>query len=256
MRAEFRPFTLARAGRFTLFGVWLASFALLLQTVLPLLGRPASTESVSWAFGGEAALCSAHNLAKIAAHGADVNARQERGSSGRGRFTITGSTPFLLAARSSDMPLARLLLDLGADPTIANKDNCTPLLAAAGVGALGDGEEAAGTEEEAIEMVRLLLELGADVNAVDDRGETALHGAAYQSRAKLVQFLVDHGADVHIQNRENEWTWTPLHIARGYRPGNFRPHPETIAAIEKVMLAAGVEPTKTPPKDPGGPVYQ
>ena len=71
MRAEFRPFTLARAGRFTLFGVWLASFALLLQTVLPLLSRPASTESVSWAFGGEAALCSAHNLAKIAAHGAD-----------------------------------------------------------------------------------------------------------------------------------------------------------------------------------------
>jgi ankyrin repeat protein len=193
---------------------------------------------------------------ELVAHGADVNARQDRGDSGRGKFTITDSTPFMLAARSSDVPLARLLLDLGADPTIPNKDNCTPLLAAAGVGALGDGEEAAGTEEESIEMVRLLLELGADVNAVDDHGETAMHGAAYQSRAKLVQFLAAQGADVHVHHRENQWTWTPLHIARGYRPGNFRPHPETIAAIEKVMTAAGIEPTKTPPKNPGGPVYQ
>jgi len=34
-------------------------------------------------------------------------------------------------------------------------------------------------------------------------------------------------------------------IAQGHRPGNFRPAPDTIAAIEKVMLAAGVKP---PPK--------
>ena len=74
----------------------------------------------------------------------------------------------------------RLLLELGADPTLTNADRCSPLLAAAGIGTLAPGEEA-GTEDEALEAVRLLLELGADINAVDDNGETAMHGAAYKS---------------------------------------------------------------------------
>jgi hypothetical protein len=120
-------------------------------------------------------------------------------------------------------------------------------LAAAGVGALGDGEESAGTEEEAIEAVRVLLELGADVNAVDDNGETAMHGAAYQSRFQLVDFLAAHGADIKIWNTKNKAGWTPLLIAQGHRPGNFRLAPDTVAAIEKVMRAAGVEPPEPEP---------
>jgi ankyrin repeat protein len=104
---------------------------------------------------------------------------------------------------------------------------------------LGDGEDAAGTEEEAIEVVRLLLDLGADINAVEDHGESAMHGAAYASRAKLVQFLADHGADTSVWNRKNERGWTPLMIAQGRRPGNFRPSAETIAAIRRVMQSAG-----------------
>jgi hypothetical protein len=119
-----------------------------------------------------------------------------------------------------------------------------PLLAAAGVGALGDGDAAAGTEEESLAAVRLLLELGADVNAVDDNGETALHGAAYQSRARLVPLLAERGADIKIWDRQNKFGWTPLMIAQGHRPGNFRPAQGTIAAIERVMRAAGVEPPK------------
>jgi hypothetical protein len=39
-------------------------------------------------------------------------------------------------------------------------------------------------------------------------------------------------------------------IAQGHRPGNFRPAPESIAAIERLMRAAGIEPSKaTRPAD-------
>jgi ankyrin repeat protein len=186
---------------------------------------------------GSGRLSSLDLVRRLAAGGADVDARLEKGESGRGRFTTTGSTPFLLAARACDVPLMRLLLELKADPRLANADDCTPLLAAAGVGALGDGDEAAGTEEEAAEAVRLLLELGADVNAVDDNGETAMHGAAYQSRWNLAPLFAEHGADINVWNRKNKFGWTPLMIAQGHRPGNFRPAPETIAAIERLMQA-------------------
>jgi ankyrin repeat protein/dienelactone hydrolase len=175
----------------------------------------------------------------LVAAGADLNARFKRGKSELGRFTYTGSTPFLLAAQASDVPLMKLLVELGADPTIPNADGTTPLLAATGVGALGDGDESAGTEEEAILATEFLLKLGADINAVDSNGETAMHGAAYQSRADLVKFLVKNGASIDVWNHENRAGWTPLVIAVGYRPGNFRPSPDTIFAIEAAMVAAG-----------------
>lgn len=184
---------------------------------------------------------------QLIAYRADLNIRLEKGTSGRGRFTTTGSTPFLLAARNCDVPLMRLLLELGADPTIPNADNSPPLLAAAGVGALGDGDESAGTEEEAVDAAKFLLDNGAKIDAVDDNGETAMHGAAYQSRWQLVHYLADRGADIKVWDRKNKWGWTPLMIAQGHRPANFRPAPDTIAAFEKVMRARGVEPPKAIP---------
>jgi ankyrin repeat protein len=193
---------------------------------------------------GSGKLSSLDFVRELVAHKADINARLENGESGRGRFTTTGSTPLLMAARASDVPLIKLLVELKADPAITNADQSTPLLAAAGVGALGDGDEAAGTEEEALAAVRVLLKLGADVNAVDENGETAMHGAAYQSRAALVALLAECGADIKVWNRKNKFGWTPLMIAQGHRPGNFRPAPDTIAAIEKLMRAAGLEPPK------------
>jgi hypothetical protein len=82
---------------------------------------------------------------------------------------------------------------------------------------------------------------------VDENGETAMHGAAYQSRWRLVEVLAERGADINVWNRKNKWGWTPLMIAQGHRPGNFRPAPDTIAALERVMRAAGVEPPKAVP---------
>jgi hypothetical protein len=55
-----------------------------------------------------------------------------------------------------------------------------------------------------------------------------------------VEFLAAKGAKIEIWNRKNSHGWTPLRIAEGYRFGNFKPSPDTIAAFHKVMAAAGV----------------
>lgn len=190
---------------------------------------------------GSGNLSSLEFVKKLVAHGADVNLRLKKGASGRGILSKVGASPFLLAAVTADVPLMETLVALGANPLLANAEHCTPLMAAAGVGTLAPGEEA-GTEPEVLEAVALALELGGDVNAVDDNGETAMHGAAYKSLPKVVQFLADKGAKIDVWNRKNQYGWTPLLIAEGYRPGNFKPSAETIAAIHRVMLAAGVSP--------------
>ena len=112
-------------------------------------------------------------------------------------------------------------------------------MGAAGVGTNAPGE-VAGTEPEVLEAVQLLLDLGADLNAVDDNGETAMHGAAYKNLPKVVQFLADRGARIEIWNRKNKYGWTPLMLAEGHRFGNFKVAPETVAALHRVMNSAGV----------------
>jgi hypothetical protein len=59
-----------------------------------------------------------------------------------------------------------------------------------------------------------------------------------------VKYLSDRGANINVWNQKNKCGWTPLMIAQGHRPGNFRPSPYTIAAIEQVMRANGLEPPK------------
>lgn len=183
--------------------------------------------------------------------GADVNARHTKRRSPGARVNRNQATPFLLAADTADLPLMKLLLKLGADPKLKNADETTPLLAAAGVKPLGSGNLPAGTEAESIAAIKLLLKLGADVNAVNKKRDSAMHGAAYSNYPRLVQFLADNGADVKVWNRKNKRGWTPLLIAHGHRPGNFRPAPKTIVAIEKVMKAAGVKPpAQSTPRKP------
>jgi arylsulfatase A-like enzyme len=187
---------------------------------------------------GSGKLSSLDFVRQLVAHGADLNARHGKHRVGSERLNRTGATPLLLAAETGDVPLMRLLVELGADPLLPNIDDCTPLLAASGVGVLSDGDESAGTEEEAIEAIAFLLERNADINAVDKHGKSAMHGAAYKSWPKLVQYLADHGADIGVWNRKNARGWTPLMIAQGHRPGNFRPSPKTIAALQRVMQAS------------------
>src|SRR5437763_6880786 len=134
----------------------------------------------------------------------------------------------------------RFRASLGADPLLPNADISRPLIVAAGLGTRSPGEDA-GTESEVVEAMQAALDLGADINAVDNHGETAMHGAAYKNCPGAVDFLSRKGAKVEIWNRKNKQGWTPLTIAEGYRFGNFKPSPVTVAAIHSALKAAGAE---------------
>ncbi len=191
---------------------------------------------------GSGSMTSAELVRKLVAHGADVNARMsKRANLNATRFNELGATPFMLAALTADAEYMTLLTELGADVTLRNDENSTALMAAAGLGTRSPGEDA-GTEAEVLEALQVLVELGADVNAVDNNFETPMHGAAYKNLPGAVDFLAEHGADIEIWNQQNSFGWTPLTIARGYRFGNFKPSAVTVAAVERVMLARGVTP--------------
>jgi ankyrin repeat protein len=171
---------------------------------------------------------------KMAAKGANLNARMtKRISIGMTGINTLGATPFFMAARSADAELMRLLAELGADPKINNADNSTPLMAAAGLGTRSPGEDA-GTEPEVLEAIQAALDLGNDINAVDNNGETAMHGAAYKNAPKAVALLAAKGAKREIWDKPNKNGWTPLRIAEGYRFGNFKPSLVTIEAFHKL----------------------
>jgi uncharacterized protein len=197
---------------------------------------------------GSGRLSSLDFVRLLVEHGADVNRQLSSGRSGRGKLNHEGATPLLFAARRDDVPLMKVLLELGADPHRPNADNCTPLMAAAGIGTLAPTEEA-GTEEEALAAVELLAELGAEVNHVDDNGETAMHGAAYKSLPKVVRRLAELGAEIEVWNRKNRYGWTPILLAEGHRPGNFKPSAETLAALHQLLLSAGMEPPPPTPRE-------
>ena len=177
----------------------------------------------------------------LLAHNADPNLRIKTApKAGGSAINLEGATPLLLAAKTADLPYIALLVEHGADPLARNIDEVTPLMMAAGLGTQAADEEA-GTEEEALALVDYLLARGADINAVSRDGETAMHGAAYKNFPKVVHQLAEKGANIHIWNRKNKQGWTPLLIAQGFRPGNFKPSAKTEAAFAEVMLAQGLE---------------
>ena len=195
-------------------------------------------------------LSSLNFIREIVKAGADVNALlgPKARAKAFGAISFNQATPFLLASRNADLPMMKLLIELGADPLRPNAEGSTPLMAAAGLGCYAPDEEA-GTEDECVAACDYLISLGADVNAVDKKNQTAMHGAAYKSLPKVARLLAAKGAKIDVWNRKNDKGWTPLLIAQGFRPGNFKPSVPTIDAISEIMTAQGVAPPPPPDRD-------
>ncbi len=173
-------------------------------------------------------------------NGADPNLRQTRRFNNRERNNLNrvGATPYLLAAKHADVPLMQLLADHGADTRMPTEGNASPLMVAAGVGIFNVGESA-GTNQEAFDAVQLAWELGdRSVLEADDRGYTALHGAALRGANPIVEFLVDRGADLLAESREG---WTPLRIADGvHYTGTVKRADHTAELLRRYMREQGV----------------
>ena len=188
--------------------------------------------------------------------GADVNARVKDSTETRTVFTNqwldeNGATAFFRASQSGDVELMKLLLSKGADPKINTLLNVSPLHVAAGIGWV-EGITYEWSQESTLAAVKMLIDLGLDVNLQADTGRTALHGAAHKGRNDVVQILVDHGAKLNVRdygNTDNRGgklaihTWEPVDYADGLvRVGvqSAIPHPETGLLIRKLMTAAGL----------------
>jgi ankyrin repeat protein len=197
--------------------------------------------------------------------GADANARVQRKiwytsyNFDNLRIDESGATPFWRAAYASDIEAMTLLVSYGADPHIrtiksagrnfrddgtregetgpqpvpAGAPSITPLQAAAGA---GYGEGYAGNAHRfaptgMFAAVKYLVEeLGADVNAVDADGTTALHHAAARGDNEMILYLVQKGADVTVTNRRGQ---SIADMANG-PVQRIQPFPETLALLEKL----------------------
>ena len=157
----------------------------------------------------------------------------------------TGATPLYRAARAGDVEAVKLLLEHGADVTLPNRFGNTPLMAAAGLGASKvDTRGKYKTDKDSIETIDRLVAAGANVNAKDLRGDTALHGAASWGSDDIVRCLARHHADL---TAKDERGMTPYDSAMGraVRLGRGTPdvYPKTAALIKQ--LVAGQLTTST-----------
>ena len=162
---------------------------------------------------------------------------QDRG--GDGMLTV-GTTPLLRAAKAGDAASIQLLLAHGAKADLPNSLGITPLMAAAGIGSTTiDIRARFRNEQKCISAAKLLLAAGVDVNATNNNGQTALHGAAQSGWNGFVQLLADHGAALGAKDRFGS---TPLDVASGKVGTSGRPgvgaggeaHKDTAALLTKL----------------------
>jgi ankyrin repeat protein len=131
-----------------------------------------------------------------------------------------GATPLLRAAKAADVAAIRLLLAHGANPNLPNIQGVTPVMAAAGLGSNEiDTRGRFKTQPDQVASIDLLVKGGADINAHDNRGQTALHGAALFGYDDVIKDLVAHNANV---NAKDEKGMTPLDSAMGRAGGHGR----------------------------------
>ena len=152
---------------------------------------------------------------------------------------FTGQTPFLTAALAGDVTVMKLLLESGADPKINTFQGTSPLMAAAGVNWVVSQTWTEGPEQ-LLEAVKLCHSLGMDVNQKNSMGVTALHGAANRGSDDIIRFLVEKGADLTAQDNEHR---SALDWANGVFLATHAPEPKpsSIALITALLKSQGKE---------------
>jgi ankyrin repeat protein len=181
---------------------------------------------------------------RLLAHGANPNARlktptvQKNHTPGDGSLGA-GATPLMRAAKGGDYAVMRALLDGGADAALTQRSGATALMLAAGLGrGTGAFQKDVGTEADLLEAVKLCVEHGVDVNAVNGTGETALHFAV-QSGDSLVQYLAQKGALLDVKDKQGR---TPLDVALGVgvrgRAGGPPPVRDSTVALLRQLMAS------------------
>jgi ankyrin repeat protein len=188
-------------------------------------------------------------IEQLLAAGANPNARlklappfrnigNDRGLDG---MLTTGATPLLRAAKALDAFAIKVLLENGADLTLANTRGVTPTMAAAGLGSVDADTRgfylSEDTQQRSIQSLNLLLKAGGDVNGRDARGLTPLHEAARWGWNDVVSFLVESGADLNAKDNRG---LTPIDSAMGRAGGNSRGgqridvHEDTAALLKRL----------------------
>jgi uncharacterized protein len=138
----------------------------------------------------------------------------------------------------------RLLLEHGANPNLPNIQGITPVMAAAGLGSNEiDTRGRFKNQPDQVACIDLIVKAGGDVNAQDNRGQTALHGAALFGYDDVIKDLMAHNANINAKDGKG---MTPLDSAMGRAGGHGRGgtsievHEATAALIKQYQADAPV----------------
>jgi ankyrin repeat protein len=140
-----------------------------------------------------------------------------------GMLTI-GTTPLLRAAKAQDAPAIKLLLEHGAIIDLPNSQGMTPTLAASGMGSTDADTRgnylAADIQDRCIASLELLLAHGGSLNGHAGRlQQVPLHGAAFWGWNQVVEYLLSKGADINAADSRG---FTAVDYAMGRAGGNSR----------------------------------
>jgi len=165
-----------------------------------------------------------------------------------------GTTALARAAKSGDARLMRALLEGGANPHATQADLTTVAM----IAATGGGQRVypgsasvstPATEEDSLAAIKLVVEAGADLDAFNINGETAIHRAAARGADSIVAYLAERGAKLDMQDRRGR---TPLDVALGAgggrRGGPPQVHESTANLLRQLMQARGL-PVPSPAAD-------
>ena len=126
------------------------------------------------------------------------------------------------------------LLEAGADLKLTSDDGTTPLMVAAGLGRctfnpnINRGARSPGAEA----AVTVLLDAGADINAVNEADYAAIHGAAFRGLNEVIKILVDRGANLNAREYRGR---TPFRLAEGSKQSfQFQAYSDTAAYIKSL----------------------